>query len=149
MNFDLKRTKYPLIIFIYFLTDDFISSSNEDIDEIVDFLLELCEREVLRGITCDFMVEECFSVSQSNQELRRVNNELSSSSFQPLCSYDCDRDCCAHEMKSFMDILLDIVIKLDFPEKLVTFLLQLLPHQEYKVCFASYRVFYIKKRLQL
>ena len=119
-----------------FLTEDSILSENEDIDEIMGFLLELCEGEVLRSIICDAVVQECLDVSQSGQELRRVDSEPSSSSFHFLsavCSCDGASDCYEHETTSFLDLLLDVVIKLDFPEKMVTFLLQLLPDQEYKV----------------
>ena len=76
-------------------------------------------------------------ISQSGQELRIVDSEQSCSSFHflsAICRYDSASDCCENESTSFLDLLLDIVIKLDFPEKLVTFLLQLLPNQEYKVC---------------
>ena len=101
------------------------------------FLQELCEGEVLRSIICDAIVQECLDVGPSSQELRRVDSVKSCSSFHFLsavCSYDSASDCCEHETVSFLDLLLDVVIKLDFPEKVVTFLLQLLPDQEYKVC---------------
>ena len=130
LNLMCSTHSYP------FLTEDSILSENEDIDEIMGFLLELCEGEVLRSIICDAVVQECLDVSQSGQELRRVDSEPSSSSFHFLstvCSCDGASDCYEHETTSFLDLLLDVVIKLDFPEKMVTFLLQLLPDQEYKV----------------
>lgn len=112
-------------------------SGNDEIDEIVDFLQELCKGEVLRNILCDVIVQECCDVGQSSQELHgRHVSEESCSSFHVLsaiCSDESENDYCGQESESFLDLLLDIVIKLDFPEKLVTFLLQLLPNQKYKV----------------
>ena len=106
----------------------------------MDFLQELGEGEVLRRIVCDVIVQECLDVGTSSQELRRASDseQSSSSSFQFLSaswSNDSVSDCCERESTSYLDLLLDLIIKLDFPEKLVTFLLQLLPDQEYKVLF--------------
>ena len=107
----------------------------------MDFLQELGEGEVLRRIVCDVIVQECLDVGTSSQELRRADSEQSSSSsFQFLSaswSNDSVSDCCERESTSYLDLLLDLIIKLDFPEKLVTFLLQLLPDQEYKVLFTT------------
>ena len=143
-NYVLKSVYLHSVNSNLFLTEDSILSGNEDVDEIVDFLQELCEGEVLRSVICDAMVQECFDVSQSDQELRRVDSEQSCSSFHflsAICSYDSASNCYERESASFLDLLLDIVIKLDFPEKLVTFLLQLLPNQEYKVCTGMMHVF--------
>ena len=130
-----------LLVFVLFLlTDESILSGQDDVDEIVDFLQELGEGEVLRSIVCDVIVQECLDVNQSSQELRCVNSDQSSSSFQFLSatwSSDKVNGCGERESTSFLDLLLDLVIKLDFPEKLVTFLLQLLPDQEYKVCMTQ------------
>lgn len=97
----------------------------------MDLLQELCKGEVLRGITCETIIGECLEINQSNQELRHVEREQSSLHFLPTVYRK--EECCEREATSFLELLLDLVIKLDFPEKLVTFLLQLLPNQEYKV----------------
>ena len=124
----------------FLLTDESMLSGQDDVDEIVDFLRELAEGEVLRSIVCDVIVQDCLDVSQSSQELRCANSGQSSSSFQSLLatwSNDSVSNCSEHKSTSFLDLLLDLVIKLHFPEKLVNFLLQLLPDQEYKVCMTQ------------
>ena len=115
-------------------------SGQDDVNEIVDFLQELGEGEVLRSIVCDVIVQDCLDVSQSSQELRCVNSGQSSSSFQFLSaawSNDWVSSCSERKSTSFLDMLLDLLIKLDFPKKLVTFLLQLLQDEEYKVCMTQ------------
>ena len=122
------------------MTDESMLSGRDNVDEIVDFLQELGEGEVLRSIVCDVIVQDCLDVSQSSQELRCVNSGQSSSSFQFLSatwSNDSVSSCSERKSTSFLDMLLDLVIKLDFPKKVATFLLQLLPDQEYKVCMTQ------------
>ena len=115
-------------------------SGQDNVNEIVDFLQELGEGEVLRSIVSDAIVQDCLDVSLSSQELRCVKSGQSSSSFKfpsTTWSNDSVSSCSEHKSTSFLDVLLDLVIKLDFPEKLVTFLLQLLPDPEYKVCMTQ------------
>ena len=124
----------------FLLTDESMLSGQDHVDEIMDFLQELAEGEVLRSIVCDVIVQDCLDVSQSSQELRCANSGQSSSSFQFLLatwSSDSVSSCSENKSTSFLDLLLDLVIKLYFPEKLVTFLLQLMPDQEYKVCMTQ------------
>ena len=124
----------------FLLTDESMLSGQDDVDEVVDFLQELAEGEILRSIVCDVIVQDCLDVSQSSQELRCANSGQSSSSFQFLSatwSNDSVSSCSEKKSTSFLDLLLDLVIKLHFPEKLVTFLVQLMPDQEYKVCMTQ------------
>lgn len=109
---------------------------NDDIDELVNFLQELCKGEALRSVICDVIVQECLEETHSRRDLTRVNSETSCSSDDfnvALCRQNRSK-CCENEPVRYLDLLLDIIIKLDFPENLVTFLLQLLPNQKYKVC---------------
>ena len=112
----------------------------DDVDEIVDFLQEISEGEILRSVVCDVIVQDCFDVSQSSEELRCVNSGQSSSFFQflwAMWSNDSVSSCSERKSSSFLDLLLDLLIKMHFPEKLVSFLLRLLPDQEYKVCMTQ------------
>lgn len=124
---------------------------NDDIDKIVQFLQELCQGEVIRSVICDVIVQECQDLTQSNADIRYVDSETSlcqsPQDFATAICYEEHVDCCEKEPINYLELLLDIVIKLDFPEKLVTFLLQLLPNQQYKVCLihnlcqSSFRIF--------
>lgn len=134
-----------------FLTEDSITTVNDDIDKILQFLQELCKGEVLRSVICDVIVQQCQDLTQSNADITYVDSETSlCQSPQDCTTTVCYQDyvnCCEKEPVNYLELLLDIVIKLDFPEKLVTFLLQLLPNQQYKVCLihnlcSSFHIFF-------
>ena len=102
----LSSCESIFVPFYYIMTDESMLSGQDDVGEIVDFLQELAEGEVLRSIVCDVIVQDCLDVSQSCQELRCVNSGQSSSFFQflwAMWSNDSVRSCSERKSTSFLD----------------------------------------------
>ncbi|XP_046846410.1 E3 ubiquitin-protein ligase UBR3-like [Xenia sp. Carnegie-2017] len=112
---------------------DAISCAKENNDKVLEFLQELSEGEILRGIICDMVMDDSLKFYVSNEDVTKKENGFSSLNLNLLPPEDIPLS--NGRFSCYLDMLLELCLRHDFPEKLVTFLLQLLPNQEYKIAF--------------
>ncbi|XP_078377169.1 E3 ubiquitin-protein ligase ubr3-like isoform X1 [Oculina patagonica] len=131
---------------------DLVADDMSDAEALVNFLVQLCDTNTMKTITAESLmlkildVERIFSketrspstasASFHSSTHSSVDRMDSSSSLSTNCSFESVEDV-VHRM--FLDFLMDFVTQFEFPQKIVTFLLHLLPNAEYKEAFT--RVF--------
>ena len=123
-----------------------------DAEGLINFLVQLCDTNTMKNVTAESLmmkivdVERIFikesrlslTMSGSHHSTTRfsVNRMDSTDSFSSVLSCDSVDEIVN---KTFLDFLMDFVTQFEFPQKIVTFLLHLLPSATYKVCMV-YRV---------
>lgn len=133
---DVLNLSWLLKLCYTFFKADAISCAKENNDKVLEFLQELSEGEILRGIICDMVIDDSLKCYVSNEDVKKKENGFSSSNLNLLPTEDIPLS--NGRFSCYLDILLELCLRHDFPEKLVTFLLQLLPNQEYKVMTLFY-----------
>ncbi|XP_068671556.1 E3 ubiquitin-protein ligase ubr3-like isoform X2 [Montipora foliosa] len=134
-----------------FIIIDPVSDDMSDAEVLVNFLVQLCDTNTMKTIVAETLmrrivdVEATFtdrklsspsSVSLNGSRQWSFDRRDSASSFSSLFSSDSSDEVANI---TFLDFLMDFVAQFEFPQKIVTFLLHLLPNTEYKEAFT--RVF--------
>jgi len=123
-----------------------------DANQLAEFLISICETDTMKNV-----VAECLLMKKSDMEsstrdrhfmasnraasssTRRINILTRTSDFverEETFEMGCESSELQDEEDStFLDCMMDFVTKLEFPQKIVTFLLHLLPCKKYKVYF--------------
>lgn len=119
----------------------------DDANELAEFLMSICETDTMKNVVAECLMMRISEVETSSKERQsassssqtpRVNSRSSHTdllrkeeSFDSVSSIDtCDEEL----NQTYLDFMMDFVTKLEFPQKLITFLLHLLPCKKYKVC---------------
>ena len=116
-----------------------------DAEVLVNFLVQLCDTNTMKTIAAESLMMKIIDVERTFKERRlsstassslqstthpSVDRMDSSSSFSSVLSSDSMDEIVN---RTFLDFLMDFVTQFEFPQKIVTFLLHLLPDTEYKV----------------
>ena len=111
----------------------------------MNFLVQLCDTNTMKTIAAESLMMKIIDVERTFKERRlsstassslqstthpSVDRMDSSSSFSSVLSSDSMDEIVN---RTFLDFLMDFVTQFEFPQKIVTFLLHLLPNTEYKV----------------
>ena len=116
-----------------------------DAEVLVNFLVQLCDTNTMKTIVAESLMTKIVDIERNFNE--RKPSSTASSSFHSLAHLSEDRMNSASSFSSvlssdsmdelvnrtFLDFLMDFVTQFEFPQKIVTFLLHLLPNTEYKV----------------
>ena len=113
----------------------------QDSEALVEFLVHLCDTTTMKTVAAECLMMKIVDVDRNNRERKmssstssshshvaRKDSTASASSLFSSDSADGDIDV------TFLDFLMNFVTQFEFPQKIVTFLLHLLPSTEYKVC---------------
>lgn len=151
-------------IYLLILTKYHFTGTNSDLmqdaNELAEFLMSICETDTMKNVVAECLMMGISEVETSNKERQsaassglasRLNTRSSHSvslgkedSFDSVSSIDtCDEDL----NQTYCDFMMDFVTKLEFPQKLITFLLHLLPCKKYKVCTQQYISFFLLSHL--
>ena len=124
---------------------DPVSDDMSDAEVLVNFLVQLCDTNTMKTIVAESLMTKIVDIERNFNE--RKPSSTASSSFHSLAHLSEDRMNSASSFSSvlssdsmdelvnrtFLDFLMDFVTQFEFPQKIVTFLLHLLPNTEYKV----------------
>ena len=123
----------------------FSISDLKDAEVLVDFLYHLCETTAIRSVAASCLMKQ-ISEAEKHYRNRKQSTPVKccpSQSTPHVCSQE-DRQqsesplslastVSKDEEKTYLDFLMDFVTQNEFPEKIVTFMLHLLPSVSYKV----------------
>lgn len=118
-----------------------------DAKVLVNFLVQLCDTNTMKTIAAESLMMKIMDVERTLRERRTSYTASCTSSFRSPSlssigrmgsSSSCSSVMSADSMDdfanvTFLDFLMDFVTQFEFPEKIVTFLLHLLPNADYKV----------------
>ena len=118
-----------------------------DAKVLVNFLVQLCDTNTMKTIAAESLMMKIMDVERTLKERRTSYTASCTSSFRSPSlssigrmgsSSSCSSVMSADSMDdfanvTFLDFLMDFVTQFEFPEKIVTFLLHLLPNSDYKV----------------
>lgn len=118
-----------------------------DAKVLVNFLVQLCDTNTMKTIAAESLMMKIMDVERTLKERRTSYTASCTSSFRSPSLSSIGRmdssNSCSSVMSSdsmddianvtFLDFLMDFVTQFEFPEKIVTFLLHLLPNADYKV----------------
>ena len=118
-----------------------------DAKVLVNFLVQLCDTNTMKTIAAESLMMKIMDVERTLKERRTSYTASFPSSFRSPSlssigrmdsSSSCSSVMSADSMDdfanvTFLDFLMDVVTQFEFPEKIVTFLLHLLPNADYKV----------------
>ncbi|XP_048579140.1 E3 ubiquitin-protein ligase ubr3 isoform X3 [Nematostella vectensis] len=129
----------------------------EDANGLSEFLITICDTDNMKNVMAECLMVEMRNVEPSNKlrpmsfnttvspqtssrssmmpktQGTTITRKESSSSFSSSSSYDSlDED-----HRTYLNFMMDFVTKYEFPQRLVTFLLHLLPCKEYKESFTK------------
>lgn len=118
-----------------------------DAKVLVNFLVQLCDTNTMKTIAAESLMMKIMDVERTLKERRTSYTASCTSSFRSPSlssigrmdsSNSCSSVMSADSMDdfanvTFLDFLMDFVTQFEFPEKIVTFLLHLLPNADYKV----------------
>ena len=116
-----------------------------DAEGLVNFLVQLCDTNTMKTIVAESLMTKIKDIERNFKE--RKLSSTASSSFHSLAQSSVDRMDSSSSFSSilssdsmdelvnrtFLEFLMDFVTQFEFPQKIVTFLLHLLPNTEYKV----------------
>ena len=140
----LQNVHKPIYVLLFSSLDP-VSDDMSDAEVLVNFLVQLCDTNTMKTIVAETLmkrivdVEATFtdrklsspsSVSLNGSRQWSFDRRDSASSFSSLFSSDSSDEVANI---TFLDFLMDFVAQFEFPQKIVTFLLHLLPNTEYKV----------------
>lgn len=130
-----------------FLSLDQVSDDMTDAEGLVNFLVQLCDTNTMKTIVAQSLMKRIVEVDPIFTD-RKPSSPTSVSSFSAPVQSPHERigsasssssvvssDCCDDIVNNvtFLDFLMDFVAQFEFPQKIVTFLLHLLPNSDYKV----------------
>ena len=138
-----------LLITLFALFLDPVSDDMSDAEILVNFLVQLCDTNTMKTIAAETLMMKIVDVERTFKE--RKLSSTASSSFQSSVHSSVDRMDSSSSFSSvlssdsmdevfnrtFLEFLMDFVTQFEFPQKIVTFLLHLLPNTEYKVLLLS------------
>lgn len=122
-----------------------------DAETLVNFLVQLCDTNTMKTVTAESLMMKILDVERILVKETR-SSSTTSTSFHNTTHLSIDRMDSSSSLSSclstdsvddivnitFLDFLMDFVIQFEFPQKIVTFLLHLLPSTAYKVLVHIY-----------
>ena len=117
-----------------------------DAETLVNFLVQLCDTNTMKTVTAESLMMKILDVERIFVKETR-SSSTTSASFHSTTHSSIDRMDSSSSLSSglstdsvddivnrtFLDFLMDFVTQFEFPQKIVTFLLHLLPSAAYKV----------------
>ena len=117
-----------------------------DAETLVNFLVQLCDTNTMKTVTAESLMMKILDVERIFVKETR-SSSTTSTSFHSATHSSIDRMDSSSSLSSgwstdsvddiynrtFLDFLMDFVTQFEFPQKIVTFLLHLLPSAAYKV----------------
>jgi len=135
------------ILISVFSFSDPLSDDMNDAKVLVNFVVQLCDTNTMKTIAAESLMMKIMDVERTLKERRTSYTASCTSSFRSPSLSSIGRmgssNSCSSVMSvdsmddianvTFLDFLMDFVTQFEFPEKIVTFLLHLLPNADYKV----------------
>jgi len=131
---------------------DQVSDGMTDAEVLVNFLVQLCDTNTMKTIVAQSLMKRIVDIDTISTDRKPLSSSSVSSFSTPVLSpfeRRGDTNFFSSGMSSdsfddivnftFLDFLMDFVAQFEFPQKIVTFLLHLLPNADYKEAFT--RVF--------
>lgn len=117
-----------------------------DAETLVNFLVQLCDTNTMKTVTAESLMMKILDVERIFVKETR-SSSTTSASFHSTTHLSIDRMDSSSSLSSglstdsvddivnrtFLDFLMDFVTQFEFPQKIVTFLLHLLPSTAFKV----------------
>ena len=136
-----KKTDADMIFF-----SDLVAEDMSDAETLVNFLVQLCDTNTMKTVTAESLMMKILDVERILVKETR-SSSTTSPSFHSTTHLSIDRmdsssslsSCLSTDSvddivnRTFLDFLMDFVTQFEFPQKIVTFLLHLLPSATYKV----------------
>ena len=125
---------------------DLVAEDMSDAETLVNFLVQLCDTNTMKTVTAESLMMKILDVERILVKETR-SSSTTSTSFHSATHLSIDRmdsssslsSCLSTDSvddivnRTFLDFLMDFVTQFEFPQKIVTFLLHLLPSTAYKV----------------
>ena len=117
-----------------------------DAEVLVNFLVQLCDTNTMKTIVAQSLMKRIVDIDTISTDRKPLSPSSVSSFSTPVpspferrgdtsfFSSVMSSDSCDDIINfTFLDFLMDFVAQFEFPQKIVTFLLHLLPNADYKV----------------
>ena len=126
-----------------------------DAEALVNFLVQLCDTNTMKTVTAESLMMKILDVEKIFNRKETKSPSSTSASFHSTTHSSIDRVDSSSSLSSnlscdsvedvvnrtFLDFLMDFVTQFEFPQKIVTFLLHLLPNAEYKVLYIEFKFY--------
>ena len=147
---DRIQVKKPDFNITFF--SDLVAEDMSDAETLVNFLVQLCDTNTMKTVTAESLMMKVLDVERIFVKETR-SSSTTSGSFHSTTHSSVDRVDSSSSLSSglstdsvddivnrtFLDFLMDFVTQFEFPQKIVTFLLHLLPSTAYKVHVYKYK----------
>lgn len=133
------------LCFVFFSLDQ-VSDGMTDAEVLVNFLVQLSDTNTMKTIVAQSLMKRIVDIDTISSDRKPLSSSSVSSFSTPVLSPferrgDTSFFSCGMSSDSFddivnftfLDFLMDFVAQFEFPQKIVTFLLHLLPNADYKV----------------
>lgn len=118
-----------------------------DANQLAEFLMNVCETDTMKNVVAECLLMKKTDIEavtkdrpiasrtsrmSSTRNIHSRNSDLTEQ--EDSFAMECDDQELEDDDKTYLECMMDFVTKLEFPQKIVTFLLHLLPCPQYKVC---------------